>query len=129
MISGKVVGRMERLINKEDVVESFVRSSGPGGQNVNKVSTCVVLVHKPTGLRVKCQKHRSQYLNRQEAWTLLQGAFNERYDEQVKKQKEAVAKKRRQNRKRSQGAKEQILAIKKKHQQKKQKRSKVKDWE
>ncbi len=56
-------------LRKEDVVESFVRSSGPGGQNVNKVSTCVELVHEPTGIRIKCQKYRTQAQNREEAWS------------------------------------------------------------
>ncbi len=57
--------RMERLMLREqDLEERFVRSGGPGGQNVNKVSTCVVLRHRPTGLEVKVQRERSQALNR-----------------------------------------------------------------
>ena len=51
-------------IREEDLEERFVRSSGPGGQNVNKTSTCVHLKHKPTGIIVKCQDTRSQPLNR-----------------------------------------------------------------
>ena len=47
-----------------DLAERFVRSSGPGGQKVNKASTCVYLKHKPSGLEVKMQKSRSQGLNR-----------------------------------------------------------------
>ncbi len=52
--------RMQKLgVDNKEIEESFVRSSGPGGQNVNKVSTCVLLVHRSTGLSVKCQKARS----------------------------------------------------------------------
>ncbi len=54
-------------LKESDLEESFVRSSGPGGQHVNKTATCVVLVHTPTGLRVKCQESRSQLLNRYHA--------------------------------------------------------------
>jgi protein subunit release factor B len=51
-------------LQESDLAESFVRSSGPGGQHVNKTATCVMLIHKPTGLQVKCQESRSQLLNR-----------------------------------------------------------------
>jgi len=57
--------RMEALgIHEKDVEEKFVRSSGRGGQKVNKTSTCVYLRHVPTGIEVKCMKERSQALNR-----------------------------------------------------------------
>ena len=51
-------------INESDLEESFIRSGGPGGQNVNKVSTCVQLRHKPSGIVVKAQDDRSQAINR-----------------------------------------------------------------
>lgn len=51
-------------LNENDLQETFVRASGPGGQKVNKTATCVVLVHRPTGLTVKMQKARTQTLNR-----------------------------------------------------------------
>ena len=51
-------------IDEKDIIERFVRSGGHGGQNVNKVSTCVYLKHIPSGIEVKCQKERSQALNR-----------------------------------------------------------------
>lgn len=57
--------RMEALgIYEKDIEEKFVRSSGRGGQKVNKSSTCVYLKHLPTGIEVKCMKERSQALNR-----------------------------------------------------------------
>jgi peptide chain release factor len=58
-------------IHEEDLEETFIRSSGPGGQHVNKTSTCVRLVHRPTGLFVKVQRSRSQGLNRFLARRLL----------------------------------------------------------
>jgi protein subunit release factor B len=57
--------RMEVLgVREEDIEEKFIRSSGSGGQKVNKTSTCVYLRHIPTGIEVKCMKERSQSLNR-----------------------------------------------------------------
>lgn len=57
--------RMEALgIYEKDIEEKFIRSSGRGGQKVNKTSTCVYLKHLPTGIEVKCMRERSQSLNR-----------------------------------------------------------------
>jgi protein subunit release factor B len=57
--------RMTALgLREEEIEERFVRSSGSGGQKVNKTSTCVHLRHRPTGIEVKCMKERSQSLNR-----------------------------------------------------------------
>ena len=64
--------RLQALqIHEEDLEETFIRSSGPGGQHVNKTSTCVRLLHRPTGLSVKIQRSRSQGLNRFLARRLL----------------------------------------------------------
>ena len=64
--------KMLRLgVRQEDIVENFIRSQGPGGQNVNKTSTSVYLKHIPTGISVKCQEERSQVLNRYRARCLL----------------------------------------------------------
>ncbi len=60
-----LAGEMKRLnIKEEDIEETFTRSSGPGGQNVNKVATCVRLRHRPSGITVKVMRERSQALNR-----------------------------------------------------------------
>jgi len=57
--------KMQALgIREEDIEEKFIRSSGKGGQHVNKTSTCVYLKHLPTGMEVKCMKERSQSVNR-----------------------------------------------------------------
>ena len=107
---------MEQLgIRDEDLEESFVRSGGPGGQNVNKVSTCVLLKHRPTGLIVKCQKERTQAMNRYWARRML----TEKLEAQVLGRKSEDAKRiariRRQKRKRSKRAKDKMLDAKQRH--------------
>src|ERR1041384_8224478 len=68
----QLIERMRALgVREQDIDEQFVRSSGAGGQNVNKVSSCVLLHHRPSGIRVRCQKERSQALNRYLARRLL----------------------------------------------------------
>lgn len=63
---------MARLgVREEDIEEKFIRSQGPGGMNVNKISSCVYLRHIPTGIEVKCQQERYQALNRFLARRLL----------------------------------------------------------
>ena len=57
--------RMAKLnLREADLQEKYIRSSGPGGQKINKTATCVYLKHIPTGLEVKMQRERSQPLNR-----------------------------------------------------------------
>lgn len=71
--------RLARIgVQKADVVESFARSSGPGGQHVNKVSTAVTLWHRPSGVRVTVQDSRSQAINRRIARERLIAAIEER---------------------------------------------------
>jgi protein subunit release factor B len=117
------------VISKDDVVESFIRSSGPGGQNVNKVASCVALLHKPTGIIVKCQEFRTQFQNRQQAWVILHQTLQEREDQKRLHAQAKREKLRRQNRKRSLSAKERILENKKKNTVKKLNRKKLKNWE
>ena len=66
-------------IHEKDIEETFTRSAGPGGQNVNKVSTCVQLKHIPTGIALKAQKDRTQGVNR----FLARRSLVEKYEEQV----------------------------------------------
>jgi protein subunit release factor B len=105
--------RMAALgVRDEDLDEHFVRSGGHGGQNVNKVSTCVVLRHGPTGLVVKCQEARSQAMNRFLARRLLLEKIAARQRGEVDARAQEAARIRRQKRRRSRRAKEKMLATK-----------------
>lgn len=115
-----LAARMERLgIREEDLIEQFVRSGGRGGQNVNKVATCVYLKHVPSGLEVKCQQGRTQALNR----FLARRTLCERLDALVSgresEERRRIEKIRRQKRKRSKRAKEKILEAKRQQSEKK----------
>ncbi|MCR4662890.1 MAG: peptide chain release factor-like protein [Endomicrobiaceae bacterium] len=112
-------------IKENDIIEKFIHSSGNGGQNVNKVSTCVYLKYIPLNIEIKCQKARTQLLNRYYARKMLAEEIESRIlGEKSKKQKE-IEKKRRQKRKRSKRAKEKILELKKLNSEKKENRKKV----
>jgi protein subunit release factor B len=103
----KAVGLLEA-----DIDETFVRSSGKGGQNVNKVSTCVVLVHRPSGTTVKCQLERTQAMNRYRARVMLADKVERRLLSDRRAAAAAIAKVRRQKRRRSRAAKEKMLGEK-----------------
>lgn len=119
----RIAKRMAALgISETDIEESFVRSGGHGGQNVNKTSTCVMLLHRPTGLQVKCQESRHQGANRQRARELLLDKLEARQRSRAQAERSRAEKLRRQKRGRSRAAKERILADKSKRAQKKQSR-------
>ena len=108
-----LAARMAALgIRDDDLDEQFVRSGGKGGQNVNKVATCVVLRHRPTGLQVKCQESRSQAMNRFLARRLLCEKLDERLRGAASAAEQARERIRRQKRRRSRRAKEKMLAHK-----------------
>jgi protein subunit release factor B len=106
--------KMESLhIHEEEIEESFIRSSGKGGQHVNKTSTCVYLKHIPTGIEVKCQEERSQALNRYRARVILANKIEQLVKGKESAEIQKIEKIRRQKRKRSKRAKEKMLAEKK----------------
>jgi protein subunit release factor B len=118
--------RMAALgVREADIEESFVRSGGHGGQNVNKTSTCVMLLHRPTGLQVKCQETRQQGLNRFLARKLLLDKIESIRKQRAATERARVEKIRRQKRPRSRSAKERMLATKSRHSAKKEFRRRV----
>ena len=120
----KLKAKLDSLgIYEKDIVESFVRSQGRGGQNVNKTSTCVYLKHIPTGVEVKCQKARTQGLNRYYARVLLFEKIDHLKKGKESEEEQRIAKIRRQKRKRSMRAKEKMLAVKRIQSAKKSERS------
>ena len=118
--------RMASLgVREIDLEESFVRSSGPGGQNVNKTSTCVMLLHRPTGIQVKCQSTRQQGMNRFLARHLLLDKIEGQRKRRAEQERARLAALRRQKRSRSRAAKERILKDKSFQSAKKRLRSQV----
>lgn len=105
-----------------DLDESFIRAGGPGGQKVNKSSSCVLLRHRPTGLLVKCQSSRYQALNRFLARRLLLDKIERRQQGFVRAEQAAIEKIRRQKRRRSRRARTRMLENKAHHSAKKQAR-------
>jgi len=108
-----VEARLRALgIREEDLDESFVHAGGKGGQNVNKVATCVVLVHRPTGTAVKCQRERTQGQNRLIARWLLADKIDAVRQARTAARAQAAALAQRQKRGRPRRAKERMLAAK-----------------
>lgn len=110
-------------LNEAELQEIFERSSGPGGQHVNKTSTKVTLRHIPTGVTVIVQDTRSQFQNRALARERLLAALNQRITEQLQQQRAAREKLRRQKRPRPAGVKASILRDKRKRSDVKKQRS------
>lgn len=116
--------KLENLgIYEKDIKESFIRSGGRGGQNVNKTATCVYLKHIPTGIEVKCSKARTQGLNRYYARQILYGKIEQLIKGRESEEQQRIAKIKRQKRKRSKRAKEKMLAEKRMQSKKKEERS------
>lgn len=112
----ELLERMHQLsVSESDIEEKFVRSSGPGGQKINKTSSCVFLHHIPTGIKVKCHKDRSQSINRFLARRLLLDQIERMKKGFVSEERKMIEKKRNQKRRRSKRAKDKIK--KSKHKQ------------
>src|SRR5881296_41007 len=124
--ASQLAERMAALgVREADLEETFVRSSGHGGQNVNKTSTCVMLLHRPTGLRVKCQSSRQQGFNRFLARQQLLDKIEAQRTAQAAAERARLEKIRRQRRPRSRGAKERMHADKSRRAAKKESRRPV----
>ncbi len=116
--------KMQQLrIYEKDIKEKFILSSGKGGQKVNKTSSRVYLKHLPTGIEIKCQRERSQSLNRFLARRILANKIEAIKLGKESEERKRIEKIRRQKRRRSKRAKEKILRDKLKRKEKKKIRS------
>jgi protein subunit release factor B len=117
---------MRRLgMRPEEFDEVFSRSSGPGGQHVNKVSTAVTLVHRPSGISVTVQETRSQYRNRQLAFNRLITLLEETRKQKAAERRSATELNRRRNSKRPRALRREIRKSKEHRAEIKQKRAKI----
>jgi protein subunit release factor B len=107
------------------VEESFIHSGGHGGQNVNKVATCVQLRYAPRNILLKMQEHRTQASNRLAAWKLLAEQLQRLRDRQAAERKSARELRRRQNAPRPRGIKKQFVELKRRRAKTRQGRNDV----
>lgn len=118
--------RMAQLgIRAEDLEETFTRSSGPGGQHVNKVSTACTIRHVPTGTAVTASDSRSQFKNRQLALERLLDGFEKQREEKRQQRLADASKLRRQKAKRSRSTKRKLVEGKRKRGETKRLRGRV----
>ena len=121
-----LIRRLDSLgLRPQDFDEVFARSSGPGGQNVNKVSTAVTLVHRPTGMSVTVQETRSQFRNRQLAVRRLLDGIDEERNRVAAEKKAAKELKRRQNAPRPPALRKKIRQLKERRSEIKKSRGRV----
>lgn len=115
-VSEELLLRMRRAkIYERDLIERFIRGSGPGGQKVNKTSSCVQLRHIISGIDVKCQESRSLMANRIQARNLMCSILEDRERKQKEQRKSELEKIRRKNRKPSKRQKRLNVINKRKH--------------
>jgi protein subunit release factor B len=100
-------------VRSADVEERFIRGSGRGGQKINKTSSCVCLRHRPTGIEVRCQRERSQVVNRELAWMELCAKLAERQRARAAMKQDERQKNIRRHRQKSHGQKVRMIEAKK----------------
>jgi protein subunit release factor B len=126
MANTDMTGRMKQLgIHEADLEETFMRSSGPGGQNVNKVSTAVMLVHRPSGISVNVQDSRSQAMNRKLARERLLDAIESAQEQRRAAEVAARERVRRKKSPRPAALKKRILESKRKRGELKKQRARI----
>jgi peptide chain release factor len=119
--------RLKKLgILDDDISESFIRGTGPGGQKINKTASTVVLRHQPSGIEVRCQRERSQSANRYWARVELCEQIEAQRLEARLLEQNAREKKRRQSRPRPRGLQEKILKTKHQRSEVKKSRGRIK---
>ena len=96
-------------IDPTDIEEQFIRGGGSGGQKINKTSSCVWLRHRPTGIEVKCQRHREQSANRKSAYKLLIDKIEEDLIGEKSERAQKQFKLRKQKARRTRRSKEKML--------------------
>ena len=102
--------KMKKLgVKESDILERFIRAKGPGGQKVNKTSSCVYLKHKPSGIEVKCARERTQSLNRFLARRILIDKIETKLLKKKSEAQKRIYKIKKQKKKRSRRAKEKVL--------------------
>jgi len=123
-----LIERLKALgVEPSEVRESFARSGGKGGQNVNKVETGVTLSHEKTGVVVRVTDTRSQARNREIAWERFVDALEKAREDRKKARRQAAEKERRRRRKKPRRLREKILETKKRRGETKKLRSRVKE--
>jgi protein subunit release factor B len=116
-------------VRPEEIEERFVRGTGAGGQKINKTSSTVWLRHRPTGIEVRCQRERSQTVNRLLAWVELAGKLESRRAAAASQARAERELSRRQTRQKSRGQKAKMIESKKHRAKHKSARGRVSgDW-
>jgi len=122
----RLSGRMAALgVSEGEIDERFILGSGPGGQKVNKTSSCVHLMHRPSGIEIKCRRSRSRELNRYWARCELCERLVERIEGEKSRRQQERERVRRQKRRRSRRQKQRMLEGKHEQSEKKQRRRAV----